>query len=637
MYGKKRRMIFTALLLLCVSSLIVSAKPMVEGTPESYFTLVAKTHSGDVSVDYLNLIKQQLAQIGINLEVIIQTWPEFVGELLVFRNFDLCSVAIDLQDRDPDMTGVYNENGSLNLFGYHTDMDSDDALGTGKNEWYMHQGNLIMPPNSEERIQHYWDWEQYLMDEILPMKPLLAPNNYEAHWSNLNGYNYSDGILQSWGKMNWSGSHAGQISTDELVIADAAWSDLNPLFQDDTSSKFISSAILDPLFWYDSDNSFWPHLAKSLVHLNDSHVRITLREGIKWQPDPDGNFTDEYLDAEDVYFSIDAWSYVSGYNPQTFWLEEMKIIDKYTLDLFIDWDSSTPENDPHAAYMSFLDLKILPEFYLNQTQNAYSGLPDVTHPSWYKFATHCFGTGLFELTSYNPNTDTILNVFPDCWRMNASITNDPALNWNERFGDFTGGLDQLRIRQISDYYTILAELEQGRVDIESVTDDDYRRAQYVANPDFTIESKIYGTYLNFIGYNMRPVRPVIGSYDPWFINHSISKGLAIRKAISYAINVDEINQIVHGGEYTQIYHPIPIALGVWCNPNIIKYNYDLDKAKEYLPQDLMRPSTAVGSSYYPLFIISEALLCIVFLLKKERKNSTLLINLVGKKRKLYSE
>jgi hypothetical protein len=40
--------------------------------------------------------------------------------------------------------------------------------------------------------------------------------------------------------MSWDGTHAGQISTDELVITDAAWADLNPLFQDDTSSSLLA-------------------------------------------------------------------------------------------------------------------------------------------------------------------------------------------------------------------------------------------------------------------------------------------------------------------------------------------------------------------------------------------------------------
>ncbi|MHA1124398.1 MAG: ABC transporter substrate-binding protein [Candidatus Heimdallarchaeota archaeon] len=619
MYGKKRRVLFTVLLVIFVTSIIVSAKPKVEGKQPSYFTLVAKTNTGGVRVDYFLLIKQQLARIGINLDVIPLDWPTFVGELIAFRNFDMCIVPITGGNADPDFTGVYNENGSLNLFGYHTDMDYDPALGTGKNEWYMRQGNLIMPPDSEERIQHYWDWQQYLMDEILPMKPLLTSNFYEAHWGNLNGYNFSDGLFQSWGKMSWTGSHLGQLATNEVVVQRNQWSDLNPLYQDDSDSAFVTNAITDPLFWYDSDNSVWPHLAKSWVHLNDTHLRITLREGVKWQSDLDGNFTNEYLDAEDLYFTLYMWRYSFSDIYMTEWIEELQLVDKYTLDIFIDGDSDTQENEPFAPYLTRLGYRILPEHYLNQTQTGgYRPLPDTTHPSWNTYATNPFGTGLFELTSTDLYFETILNVFPDCWRLNSTVTDDPALNWDERFGDYSGGLDELRIRHIDSHSVTLAEFEQGRIDFVGVSDDTYQREQFEVNPDITVNAKIRPFYLMFVGYNMRPVRPVIGSYDSWGPDPTITKGLAIRKAISYAIDVDEINQVIHGGEYTKIYHPIYTSLGVWCNPNIIKYDFDLDKALTYMQVYGQSTSNTIDTSYYPLFIIAEILLCAVCLIKRKK-------------------
>jgi len=614
MHGKKRKILFTFVIIFFVASLIVSSKPMVEGKQKMYFTLVAKSNTGGVRVDYLMLIKQQVARIGINLDVIPLDWPTFVGELIVYRNFDLCYVALTGGGLDPDFTGVYDENGSLNLFGYHTDMDYDDALGTGTNEWYMRQGNLIMPPASEERVQHYWAWQQYLMDKILPCLPTFAPKSYTATWSNLNGYNISDGILQSWGKMSFTGTHTGQADATELVITDAPWSDLNPLFQDDTSSSFISNALMDPLIWYDDDLSVWPHLAKNLTHINDTYLRITLREGIKWQTDPDGNFTNEYFDVEDLYFTLYVYRYVTG--GLNYWIEDMEIIDKYTLDIFIDGDKDTPEKEPYAPYLPSLAIRILPEHYLNQTQD-FGGRPDVTHSSWYTYATKCFGTGLFEIDTFTEGVETILTVKPDCWHLNSTITNDPGLNWNERFGDFSGGLDQLRVRQIAAYDEGLAEFELGRSDIEGVTNNPDKRKQYITNPDFKVQSQIT-FYFGFIGYNMRPTRPVIGNPNPWDPDPSISIGLAVRKAISYAIDREEINQLLHNGEYIITDHPIYVTMGVWCNPNIIRYNHDLDKARAYMEPWGKYTSYIVGTNYYPLFILSEVFLCMVFLFKKKK-------------------
>ncbi|MHA1557374.1 MAG: ABC transporter substrate-binding protein, partial [Candidatus Heimdallarchaeota archaeon] len=365
---------------------------------EPYFTLVFKTNGGGIRPDYGNILKQQLARIGINLEVIILDWPTFVGELISFRDFDICYVSLsgDDSDVDPDFTGIYNENGSLNLFGYHTDMDYNETLGTGLNEWYIKEGTKILPPDSQERIEHYWAWQQYLMDKILPCLPTFAPKSYIANWANLQGYNITDGILQSWGKMSWDGVHSGQENTSEIVIADAAWSDLNPMFQDDSCSSFISSAHMDTMIYYDADMTPWPHLATNWTHITDTQVRVKLREGIKWQNDPDGNFTNEYFNAEDVYFTFEIWDRYNYYYGR--WLDYIEIVDDYTIDFFIDGDNREPGAQPSTLYLPSFARVILPEHYLNQTQLFDGVTPDITHSSWNTFAKNCFGTGLFSMT-----------------------------------------------------------------------------------------------------------------------------------------------------------------------------------------------------------------------------------------------
>ncbi len=546
---------------------------------EPYFTLVFKTSGGGVRPDYGNLLKQQLARIGINLEVINLDWPTFVGELIAYHDYDIVYIALTGGGADPDFTGVYNENGSLNLFGYDTSMDYNETLGTGLNEWYMKEGTKILPPNSQERVEHYWAWQQHLMDTLLPCLPTFAPKIYNANWANLHGYNISDGILQSWGKMSWDGSHQGQENTSEIVISDVAWSDLNPMFQDDTSSTFISSALMDTLVAYDSDMTVWPNLATNWSLITDTQVRVNLREGIKWQQDFDGNFTNEYFDAEDVYFTF-AISELYNWDSNQ-WLDNMEIVDEFTIDFFIDGDDDEPGAQPSTLYLESFDRKILPEHYLNQTQLSDGVNPDITHPSWNTFATKAFGTGLFSLTHFEQGEETILTVNPECWRLNASITNDPNLDWENRFGDFSDVITQLRIRIIPNQQIALSEFEAGKTDIEGITQFPDEREEMIASSDFNVQNDT-SFYLGFFGYNMRPVREHIGDPNPAPNDPSISIGLAIRKAISYAANVVEMNNIIHGGEYTITYHPIYMKLGIWCNPNIIKYEHNLVLATEYM-------------------------------------------------------
>jgi ABC-type transport system substrate-binding protein len=603
----------TALVGVILALFVVSAfatQPKATKAIDPFFTLVAKTNGGGTRPDYLNFLRQHLARIGIDVNVIIQDWPTFVGELIAFRDFDICYVGLSGGGADPDFTGVYDENGSLNLFGYDTSMDWDDDLNTGLNEWYMKQGTLIMPPDSEERVQHYWDWEQYMMDKINPLLPTFAPKAYISQWSNLKGYNYTDGIRQSFGKMYYDGPHTGQLSTSELVITDAAWSDLNPLFQDDTSSSYISSAVLDTLIWYDADLSVWPNLADSYSYLNDTTIQISVREGIKWAPGPDA-MTGYELDIEDVYFTFYAWKTVSNDVHLWDWIEDMEIVDQYTMKIYVDADSSTPGNQAYAPSLPALSTRILPEHYLNQTQEADGVTPDVLHPSWNTYATNAFGTGPFEISDFTEGVETVLTMRSDYWGLDETITSDPALDWLNRWGFGTqydaNGLDSQRIRIIPDRQTAILEFEAGKVDIEGVTDFPDKRDEMLTDPDFTIQSDTTFSY-GFYGYNMRESRPEVGDRTLSTIDPTITKGLALRKAMSYAVDRNEINDVVHRGEYTLTDWPIYPKMGIWCNPNIIRYNHDLDKAREFMAKAGYGDYTPPAPGFTLLITLSSIML-----------------------------
>lgn len=583
MRGTRKRITSLVLIIMFFTVSVSLTLPVKTKSIDPFFTLVYLTVGGG-RADYGNLLKEQLARIGINLSIIILTWSDFVHVINgPYYDYDICYASLTGGDGDPDFTSVYNENGSLNLFGYHTSMDWDDELDTGKNEWYMDFGTQIMPSDSKERIQHYWEWEDYLMDKICPMLPTFSPKSYISHWSDLEGYDIKKGILQSWGQMEWIGSHIGQVSTDELVISDQAWSDLNPMFQVDSSSGFISSAIMDPLIWYDEDHSVWPHLAESFEMINDTHIRIKVRENIKWQLDPEGFYPNEYLDAKDVYFTFYCWMKFSPDHYLYAWIDSMKIIDQYTIDIFIDGDPSSPQNEVYAPFLQYLNLGILPEHYLNQTQLEDNITPNITHSSWSTFATNCFGTGLFEMSHFDEGSETILSLFPNCWRLDPINTADPTLNWTDRFGfgAVWDGMHQLRIRIINTPTVSIAEFEKGKIDLVDVTNFPEKRVAIEENQECKVQSDSK-FYMCFFGYNMRLVRPYIGSREPCPNDPSITIGLAIRKAINYATNRVEINNILHSGEYEIIDWPIFSKMSVWCNPDIIRYDHDLEKAKDYM-------------------------------------------------------
>ena len=160
--------------------MVVNVSIQVKNTDsiEPFFILVAKGFT-PTQMDILFLIKQQLARIGINLDVIKVDMPD--GDTTKIRDYDL--TIIEFQDYmidDPFFSDFYRENRSYNLFGYHTSMDWDEELRTGKNEWFIDNGLQMISNNSQEKITHCWQWQDYLLDNILPCLPLFTKSENKS-------------------------------------------------------------------------------------------------------------------------------------------------------------------------------------------------------------------------------------------------------------------------------------------------------------------------------------------------------------------------------------------------------------------------------------------------------------------------
>ncbi|MBD3191051.1 MAG: hypothetical protein GF308_10425 [Candidatus Heimdallarchaeota archaeon] len=617
---------FILITIIVISS--CTSKPVKVESVDTVLTLVAKVRAGNME-QYCELLKEQLEQIGINLQIEVLSWSEYVTEIITTHNYDLISVslygsgdgAIDIAD----VVEMYSSDSPMNFFGYNTSIDYNATLGTGINQWFIDQGKRIIPAYSEERIQHYWDWEQYLMDDLLLCMPLFSYKNYIAHWANLQGYNYSEGFVQSWGKMAWDGIHENQLMDKELVISSFSdGSSLNPLFQNDSLSSIINRFIMDPLVWYDADKTVWPHLAKSWGAINDTHIRIQLRKGIKWQPDPENLFLNETLTAEDVYFTFYSWKELSDEQLMYNWLEKMEIVDNYTIDFYIDGSIATPENEPYPPYLVQLNSPILPEHYLNQTQLIDGKTPDMNHSSWKHFSNHSFGTGILQLESYQPNSESLLSLNNDCWKLNETLLTDPELEWERRFGN-QWVLEDLRIKVLNPGQTGFGLFEDGHIDLVNINTE--KRNEYAENENFSVQNT-YSLSISFFAFNLRSEREFIGNHEPCPLDPSITIGLAVRKAVAYAMNRTEMNQIVHEGEYEINHYPISRVFGIWCNPNIIKYSRDVSKARLYLLK-----AGLIENLTFPSYSISPKLDChVLFLASSFVSFAVLIVALKRRKR-----
>lgn len=227
------------------------------------------------------------------------------------------------------------------------------------------------------------------------------------------------------------------------------------------------------------------------------------------------------------------------------------------------------------------EMNIVPEHFLNQSQLVDGITPDITNQSWITFSENPFGTGLFKFEQHTPMEETIIIVNLDSWWLNSSITNDEPLNWQQRFGDFTNSPNRIRIKDDLFYYNEeLYEFYEGKIDL-------YNNNYFPPDSDWlevnSIEVQSKSTmFFDYIGFNLREVRLPIGSNGHCQEFPELGTGLAIRKAIAYAINREEINDVIHGGEAKISNYPISPILGKWCDPNIGKYCHNLEWANVFM-------------------------------------------------------
>jgi ABC-type transport system substrate-binding protein len=576
------------------------------------------------------LIKMQLNKIGI--DVIIYSddcgvWSYIPGWLSQ-PGADIGCFHFYSQDVMPNYIepGAFSENSSLNVWGYRTSLDWDESLGTGKNEWMLDEIRNFFPANTEEQKEFYWNWQDYLMDEILPMYPLFSfYKDHILYYNNLEGFtllegrSFLDSLLQSWGKLNWNGLHDGQLTDEAVVIEEHIDGLFNPICYNYSyrhGDRFILNGILDKLIWYDNDLVYYPHLIEDWQLVDEYHIRFTLREGITWPGDPNNEFLNEPFDVDDVYFTFYCYrnvsSQVSQWENKAYYdwkdVASFKKVDSSTIDVVLE--ENPTENVYQKLFNVLSRVNVLPEHFLNQTQKEDGFTPDFTHPSWVTFRNNPFGLGPFELIEFIESERAVLELDLNSWWFNSLHTEDPSLNWINRLGDFNSSPSQIIIKVIPNYKDKLLEFIRGTVDFFDSFNLDSPDSSLLDFNKLAVQTGL-DNFFHYLIFNIRSSNDMIGNTTLAPNDESLTKGLALRKAISYAIDRDEINNVLFGGKYNNHHYPTYPTLGSWLNPNIIKYTYNIEYAKAYLhiagydcgpfnwPSDLF-PSVDIGNHYIGL-------------------------------------
>ncbi|MCG3222244.1 MAG: hypothetical protein H7641_12770, partial [Candidatus Heimdallarchaeota archaeon] len=516
----------------------------------------------------------------------------------------------------PDWQHYYKEGGFFtSLFGLTYDIPYCNL-----NEWMLERGIEIM--DFAERQQLYYDWQQLMMDKIIPIVPLFSNPNYEAIWSNTFGFDGRWGIADCLPYMSYEGFHEGQVSLEELNI-ETDWIELNPLYrptwglQFDYDNTRVLDLIHEPMIqWSPEQLPIKTGLINDWIKIDDNHLKFFLRDNIYWNPsynitnrnagsDPLDTITtgelmtglknSEYSDgsnqqvtAKDAVFTLLTFanpnvSYVPGYM-EVFSDIYVDPLDPLAFHLHIDLYPETPKLEPYADFWMRLMERIMPEFFLNSTNPAvtyslggvktvglYDGIWNT--PQWLAYSTSTFGCGKYML-DYFTNSITVFQRSPYWFGVGAL--------------DGTSGLtpfvQTINAHIISDSSVELAEFKAGNLDWMFLNQFPVDRRIMEEDSRFSIFKSLSPNF-NYMAFNLRS--PYIGGEWNYIFNPDETKegytlACSIRKAICYAIDKEEINEELYDGEkiiahslfypYTQYYY----------YDDIIKYERDLEAAYDWL-------------------------------------------------------
>ncbi len=303
---------------------------------------------------------------------------------------------------------------------------------------------------------------------------------------------------------------------------------LLPVLVTDAASGAITELIYNGLVKYDKDINLIGDLAEKWEISKDNlRIRFYLRKDVKWQ---DGQpFTAN--DVDFTYRLIVDPKTPTAYATDFLRVKELRVLDDYTVDAIYE--------KPYAPALGSWGQSVHPAHLLEGQ--------DVTKSP---LKRNPVGTGPYRFVE---------------WKIQDRIILDSYHNY------FEGRpyIDRVMTRVIPDLATMFLELKAGRLDEMGLTPLQYRRQ---TDTQWFKENYVKYKYVGFnyvyLGYNLK---------DPKF------KDKKVRQALTTAINRESIIQGVLLGLGQPAYTPYnPDTF--WYNPNVKKFPYNPEKAKQMLEE-----------------------------------------------------
>ncbi len=262
-----------------------------------------------------------------------------------------------------------------------------------------------------------------------------------------------------------------------------------------------------------------------------------LRQGVKFHDGTDFN-------AEAVKINFDRWrntsdplhvggefpyySYMFGGFDEASNIQDVVVVDDYTVKFVL--------KNIQASFLQ--DIAMVP--FAIASPKALQENPE-------RLNDHPVGTGPFRFVSWTKGDRIVLEANPDYWGGKPAI-------------------DRLIYRSIPDNNARLVALQAGELDVMDGVEPAFLPTIQATGQFDIIERPPMN--IGYLAFNTQ---------KPPFDN------VLIRRAINHAINKEELNTAFYGGMGIPAVSPLPPS--VWGhNPNVPKYEYDPEKAKELLAQ-----------------------------------------------------
>lgn len=336
------------------------------------------------------------------------------------------------------------------------------------------------------------------------------------------------------------GEGNNSTATDDDTLTIAVADELNvidPIHGYSTEPDAILMQVVEGLYYFASDNSIQPLIAESYTQPDELTYVYKIREDVTFS---DGN----KLTADDVVFSLERHTDESNPSELAWMFDSVDTITK-TGDYEVTVKLSKPDPMWQDSLATSAGL-VIEKSYFEQHKDNFGTVDG-----------GIIGSGPYVISQWSPGQQIELTANDNYWNKDTTL-------------DFK----KLVFKAINDDSVTKLSLESGQVDVAL---------------RLTVESA-----KEFEGNNNIDIQPV-DMFACNFLSFNTSKepfnDINVRKAIAYAIDKNALTESIYGENYAQTAVSTFFSSSIvdsndndWSSyfNNLEKYDYNIEKAKEYL-------------------------------------------------------